>query len=96
MGLPGVETQYKELDAQIESLVKCSPLPEAEVKVLCDKAREILQAESNVQPVKCPVTGVWGYPWTVPGFAGTLQVIFTSYFCPFKFDSLSTWPPKLT
>lgn len=40
----GSEGQYKELDAQIESLMKCTPLPEAEVKVLCDKAREILQA----------------------------------------------------
>lgn len=38
-----LEAQYKELDTQIESLMKCQPLPEAEVKVLCDKAREILQ-----------------------------------------------------
>ena len=38
-----LEAQYKELDGQIESLMKCTPLPEAEVKVLCDKAREILQ-----------------------------------------------------
>ena len=43
MGVPGLENQYKELDGQIESLMKCTPLPEAEVKVLCDKAREILQ-----------------------------------------------------
>jgi len=35
---------YKDLDGQIESLMKCSPLPETEVKALCDKAREILQA----------------------------------------------------
>lgn len=32
------------------------PIPEPEVKALCDKARDILQKESNVQPVKCPVT----------------------------------------
>lgn len=43
MGVPGLENQYKELDAQIESLMKCTPLPETEVKALCDKAREILQ-----------------------------------------------------
>lgn len=43
MGVAGLETQYKELDGQIESLMKCTPLPEAEVKALCDKAREILQ-----------------------------------------------------
>ncbi len=34
---------YKDLDGQIESLMKCSPLPETEVKALCEKAREILQ-----------------------------------------------------
>jgi len=31
-------------------------LSENEVLALCDKAREILIEESNVQPVKCPVT----------------------------------------
>lgn len=48
--------QYKELDAQIEALLQCKPLSEAEVKVLCAKAQEIFVEESNVQPVKCPVT----------------------------------------
>ena len=32
------------------------PRGTAQVKNLCDKAREILIEESNVQPVKCPVT----------------------------------------
>ena len=31
-------------------------MPENEVKSLCEKAREILINESNVQNVKCPVT----------------------------------------
>jgi serine/threonine-protein phosphatase 2A catalytic subunit len=48
--------QYKELDAQIETLLQCKPLTEAEVKALCAKAQEILVDESNVQPVKAPVT----------------------------------------
>lgn len=47
---------YGSLDAQIEQLLKCVPLPEADVKNLCDKAREILAEESNVQPVRSPVT----------------------------------------
>lgn len=47
---------YASLDTQIEQLMKCQPLLENEVKALCDKAREILIDESNVQPVKCPVT----------------------------------------
>ena len=34
----------------------CKLLSENEVLALCDKAREILIDESNVQPVKCPVT----------------------------------------
>ncbi len=51
-----LENPYASLDTQIEQLMKCQPLPENEVKALCDKAREILIDESNVQPVKCPVT----------------------------------------
>ena len=43
---PAVDcVDYKDLDGQIESLMKCSPLPETEVKALCDKAREILQVK---------------------------------------------------
>ena len=41
---------------QIEQLMQCKPLSEAEVKALCEKAREIFSEESNVQPVRCPVT----------------------------------------
>lgn len=44
------------LDEQIERLKKCEYLKESEVKNLCDKAREILIDESNVQRVDAPVT----------------------------------------
>jgi hypothetical protein len=37
-------------------LQECKALSEAQVKDLCDKAREALIEESNVQPIKCPVT----------------------------------------
>jgi hypothetical protein len=46
----------KELDAQIEQLMQCKPLSEQEVKGLCAKAQEIFVEESNVQPVRAPVT----------------------------------------
>lgn len=49
-------TDVGNLEKQIEQLLDCRPLPEAEVKALCDKAKEILAEESNVQPVKAPVT----------------------------------------
>lgn len=49
-------TTHLELDEQIEKLMKCQPLPEEAVKSLCEKAKEILVQESNVQPVRCPVT----------------------------------------
>lgn len=49
-------SSFKELDEQIEKLLKCQTLPESEVKSLCEKAKEILAHESNVQPVRCPVT----------------------------------------
>nr|POE72413.1 serine/threonine-protein phosphatase pp2a catalytic subunit [Quercus suber] len=44
------------LDGWIESLMACKQLSEEDVRRLCEKAREVLQDESNVQPVKCPVT----------------------------------------
>lgn len=47
---------HADLDRQIEHLMECKPLPEQEVKALCDQARAILVEEWNVQPVKCPVT----------------------------------------
>lgn len=48
--------QYADLDEQISRLLKCQHLNEAEVKALCEKAKEILSEESNVQSVRCPVT----------------------------------------
>ncbi|KAH9789215.1 serine/threonine-protein phosphatase PP2A-3 catalytic subunit [Citrus sinensis] len=42
------------LDEQIAQLMQCKPLSEQEVRVLCEKAKEILMDESN--PVKSPVT----------------------------------------
>jgi serine/threonine-protein phosphatase 4 catalytic subunit len=44
------------LDEFIARLRKCIALEEHEVKQLCDKAREILVDESNVQRVDAPVT----------------------------------------
>jgi len=49
-------TTIPTLDGWIESLMSCKQLAESDVQRLCDKAREVLQDESNVQPVKCPVT----------------------------------------
>lgn len=45
-----------DVDVQIEQLMECKALSEAEVKTLCEQARAILVEEWNVQPVKCPVT----------------------------------------
>ena len=41
---------------QIEQLKRCERLTEAQVKVLCAQARDILVEESNVQRVDAPVT----------------------------------------
>ncbi|KAI4813984.1 hypothetical protein KUCAC02_003202 [Chaenocephalus aceratus] len=46
----------KELDLWIEQLNECKQLSEGQVKSLCEKAKEILTKESNVQEVRCPVT----------------------------------------
>ena len=45
-----------DLDRWIELLQNCEPLRESEVKLLCQKAVEILVEESNVQRVDAPVT----------------------------------------
>merc|ERR1711939_796727 len=45
-----------ELDNWIAHLSACKQLSEHDIKRLCDKAREVLMEESNVQPVRCPVT----------------------------------------
>ncbi|CAF2938420.1 unnamed protein product [Rotaria sp. Silwood2] len=46
----------KELDSWIEQLKKSKKLQESHVKLLCDRAKDILSKESNVQEVHCPVT----------------------------------------
>ena len=50
-----------DLDEQISRLKNCEYLKESEVKALCDKAREILIDESNVQRVDAPVTVYGNY-----------------------------------
>jgi len=49
-------TQFAEEDKVIAQLMECKPLSEEDVKKLCERAKEILMEESNVQPVNCPVT----------------------------------------
>jgi len=44
------------IDRQIEQLYQCKPLSEQEVRELCEKAKEILKKDSNVHPVRAPVT----------------------------------------
>lgn len=45
-----------DLDQWIEQLKKCEYIKESEVKALCQRAKEILIEESNVQNVESPVT----------------------------------------
>jgi len=45
-----------DIDNYIETLRKCQTLPEADLKKLCEKVKEYLFEESNVQPVRSPVT----------------------------------------
>lgn len=46
----------KDLDRYIETLRKGDKLTEAEVKQLCQQAKEILSEESNVIRLEAPVT----------------------------------------
>ncbi|CAN7095391.1 unnamed protein product [Brassica rapa subsp. narinosa] len=57
MGANSIPTDATlDLDEQISQLMQCKPLSEQQVRALCEKAKEILMDESNVQPVKSPVT----------------------------------------
>jgi serine/threonine-protein phosphatase 4 catalytic subunit len=47
---------FGDLDRIIDQLIACDIITEADVKDLCNKAREILIEESNVQRVDAPVT----------------------------------------
>lgn len=45
-----------DLDRAIQQLRACRPIPEAQVRELCHKARELLIEEGNVVTVTAPVT----------------------------------------
>jgi len=44
------------LDAAIERIRQCKPLPENDMRDLCDHVKHIMGEESNSQPVRSPVT----------------------------------------
>ena len=62
----GAITMALNLDKCIDQLYRCEILPEATVKQLCDKLKEVLIYESNVQNISSPVT-------VVAMFTGTSQ-----------------------
>ncbi|PNH05772.1 Serine/threonine-protein phosphatase PP-X isozyme 2 [Tetrabaena socialis] len=80
-----------ELDRWIETLKKCEPLKESDVKTLCQKALEILVEESNVQRVDAPVT-VCG---DIHGQFYDLMELFQVYGfydeCLRKYGSVNVW-----
>ncbi|CAK0799809.1 unnamed protein product [Prorocentrum cordatum] len=45
-----------DVDRCIQQLTECKHLAESEVRQLCELAKEVLSSESNVQPVRSPVT----------------------------------------
>lgn len=45
-----------DLDRAIAQLRACRPIPEAQVREICHKARELLIEEGNVVTVTAPVT----------------------------------------
>lgn len=51
-----VKSQTFDLNQWIEQLKKCEYIKESEVKALCNRAKEILIHESNVQNIESPVT----------------------------------------
>ena len=44
------------LDKCIEQLMRCEPLPEGNIKEICEKLKEQLMDEPNVSSVRAPVS----------------------------------------
>lgn len=53
--MPPTTSSQSDVDAWIEQLMECKPLAIGQVKQLCELAREIFSAESNVVEVQAPV-----------------------------------------
>lgn len=49
-------TSNTNIDSWLETLKGGGLLPERDLRILCEKVKEILIEESNVQPVSAPVT----------------------------------------
>lgn len=49
-------TTTSDTDKWIAQLMTCQHLTESEMKALCDRMRNILMEEANIQPVSSPVT----------------------------------------
>jgi serine/threonine-protein phosphatase 4 catalytic subunit len=49
-------TNNADLDRQIEQLKRCECIKESEVRDLCNRARDILLEESNIQNIYSPIT----------------------------------------
>ena len=45
-----------DIDNWLETVKGGKVLPERELRILCEKVKELLIEESNVQPVQAPVT----------------------------------------
>ena len=45
-----------DVDRMVEQLLQCQTIDEADARLLCDLAIEVLSEESNLQPVESPVT----------------------------------------
>ena len=45
-----------DVDAWLNTVKGGNILPERDLRILCEKVKEILIEESNVQPVRAPVT----------------------------------------
>ncbi|KAF5206400.1 Serine/threonine-protein phosphatase [Thalictrum thalictroides] len=72
------------IDEQISQLMQCKPLSEQEVRTLCEKAKEILMEESNVQPVKSPVTICGDIYGQFHDLAELFRIGGKVFFCPCK------------
>jgi hypothetical protein len=51
-----MDTSGMDVDKWMEHVKTCKFLEEPDLKMLCEKVKELLLEESNVQPVASPIT----------------------------------------
>jgi len=74
-----ISPEMSDPDRWLEQIKQCKYLPEKDMKQLCERVKELLMEESNIQPVSAPVyvAPCWSFTYRL---AEPCAVTFTASF----------------